>query len=449
MVSKWKGAYVCAVQSYVGLKTPQGNRLLLYGKTVFEPFLSGINQTPFSFETEHIFAERFVKALRPDDVSAMIEQAKIGRLNDLAALSPKQMGEPFSDYSSSNFHPLVSNCFISGETRHSIETQAGFPQYLNWEMKSADVPFDSLDELLAHCGLPALDSMAGDTRLEMVAKTPGQIDGRSTITDSKGAIESRVAKTLDVRKLKMGVRAFAKNRDIIRASIKGSQFEWREERDYMVGKCEVQAGDAPVLEAYLSYDGVPLDQSSVSDPTKHLNPRFAIHRLFDPGNDRLPWMLLDAQKDKAQVFEGAVSTLLTLIGFSVTNYGRFPKLQEGPDIIAITPSGGVAIVECTIGLLSQNDKLSKLVQRTQSIREKLASAGYSDMEIQPVSMTLLSRGEVAANLEDAGANGIAVVCKENLEDALKLIELPLDANRFFKDLKKLIPPSKDESPFEL
>jgi len=53
------------------------------------------------------------------------------------------------------------------------------------------------------------------------------------------------------------------------------------------------SADAPVLEAHLSYGEVPIDQSSVSDPTKHLNPRHAINQLFDPQNDRLPLLLFN------------------------------------------------------------------------------------------------------------------------------------------------------------
>lgn len=446
IVSKWNAAYVCAVQSYVGLKSPQGERFLLYGRTVFEWSQSGVDQSHFSFETDHIFAGRFVRALKSGDVSALIEKAKIGHMmDDFAALCPKESPEKFSPYLTSNFHPLVSNLSISGETNHTVEIKAAFPQHVGWEMKSADVPFDSLDELVVHCGLPAWDKMRSETRLELVATAPGRINGRSIITDGVGIIECRVAKPLDIFKLKVGVRVFGKNHEIIRKSVKGNEFEWCEEGDSKVGKCKVSVGDAPVLEAYLSYDGIPIDQSSISDPNKHLNPRHAIHQLFDPKNVRLPQMLLDPEKDKSQVFEGAVSTLLTLLGFSTSNYGRFPKLQEGPDIIAITPGGHVAVVECTVGLLNQNDKIAKLVQRTHAIGEKLANAGHSDKKIQSVIVTLLTRDEVAANIKDAQAHGIAVICRENLEDALKQIELPLDADRFFEGLKKLIPPPNKEA----
>ena len=448
IVSHWKGAYVCAIQSHVGLKTIQGERLLLYGKTVLEPFQSGIDQTPFLFETKHIFAGRFVRSLKSDDVPALIEKAKIGHMDNSVALFPKRNSDPFSPYSTSNYHPLVSNLFIRGESRHYIQGQAGFPQYLNWEMKSADTPFDTFDELLEHCGLPALDIMRDETSLEIVAKAPGQIDSCSIIADGNGVIECRIAKALDISKLKIGIRAFGKNHEIMcRKSLKGDLIEWHEADESRVGKCKIHVGDSPVLEAYLSYEGIPIDQSIVSDPQKHLNPRHVIHQFFDPSNDRLPLMLLKPDKDKAHVFEGAVSTLLTLFGFSVSHYGRFPILQEGPDIIATTPRGHVAVVECTLGGLNQNNKIAKLVQRTHSIGKKLENAGHGDIEIQPVIVTLLSRGEVVAELEAARANGIAVVCKENLEEVLKQIELPLNANQFFSDLKKLIPSPKDESLF--
>ncbi len=101
-------------------------------------------------------------------------------------------------------------------------------------------------------------------------------------------------------------------------------------------------------------------------------------------------MLLKPDTDKPYAFESAVSTLLTLLGFSVSNYGRIPKLQKGPDIIAVTPSGHVGIIECTIGLINENDKLAKLVQRTTLIKEKLTDARYGHLQLQSTIVTPLS-----------------------------------------------------------
>jgi hypothetical protein len=150
-------------------------------------------------------------------------------------------------------------------------------------------------------------------------------------------------------------------------------------------------------------------------------------------------MLLKPETDKPYLFEGAVSTLLNLLGFSVSNYGRIPKLQKGPDIIAVSPSGHVGVIECTIGLLDQNDKLAKLVQRAKLIHDRLTETGYGFLQIQPVIVTPLSRDEVTANLSTAGQHDIAVVCRDNLEYMLNRISLPPNADQLFQDAKRLIP----------
>jgi len=209
----------------------------------------------------------------------------------------------------------------------------------------------------------------------------------------------------------------------------------------------ISVGEALLVQAFLSYDRVSLHQWWITDPTKHLNPRHAIHQAFDQEQELLRRILFTPETDKPYAFEGAVSALLSLLGFSVANYGRIPKLQKGPDIVAVTPLGHVAVVECTIGLLNENDKLAKLVQRTKLIKTKLAEAGHGRLEVQATIVTPLSRGEVAADLEIAGEHGIAVVCKEDLERLVSQVALPPNADRLFTDSRGLIPGSNPSLPF--
>jgi hypothetical protein len=274
-------------------------------------------------------------------------------------------------------------------------------------------------------------------------KAPGQIvTARSAIKSGNCLIECRIAKALDLGKVKIGYRIF-RNEDIIaRESARGDTFEWIEESDQKLGRCRVRAVDAPVLEAYLSYDGIPLDQLSIADPEKHLNSRHAIHQLFDPPMEALREMLLPAEGDKGKNFEGAVAILLTLLGFSVSHYGHFPKLREGADIIAATPSGHTAVVECTTGLLSQKNHIAKLVTRSHSIREKLDNSGYTGIRVQPVIVTSLSRGRVEGDLEVAKEHRVAVLCREDLENALNRVALRPDAEQFFGNFEKLIPAAR-------
>jgi hypothetical protein len=264
------------------------------------------------------------------------------------------------------------------------------------------------------------------------------IGGASIIKGGDAIIECRVADALDVARLRIGYKVFRK--DIVdRASVDGSTIEWRQEDDIKTGICRVQVGDASLLQAFLSYAGTSLHQWWITDPQKRFNPRYAIHQIFDEDIEMLKQMLLKPETDKPYVFEGAVSTLLNLLGFSVSNYGRIPKLQKGPDIIAVSPSGHIGVIECTIGLLDENDKLAKLVQRTKLIRDRLNETGHGFLQVQPVIVTPLSRHEVTANLETAGKHNIAVVCREDLQAMLNQIGLTPNADRLFQEAKKLIP----------
>jgi hypothetical protein len=440
LISRWANAYIYAIHAQVGFITPHGRRLL-YGRTVFEMFSCGLEQTAFSLETEHIFAQRFIRPLEPSDVFTAIENAKEGRMgNKLVDLTPNTSPDRFTPYLTTDYHPFVATLFVRGATKHEIETKEDLPRHLEWEMKAADTPFHSLDELMVHCGLPPWTRHWDSSAFEIIAKAPAQISDKSMISDGKAIIECRGAKFLESDKWKLGHRIFAQS-EIIRASTRGGSFEWREEDDVKIGRCEVRV-DAPVLQVYLSYEGTPIDEKSVSDPTKHLNPRHAIHQAFDEKMEILQQMLLSPEKDKAQVFEGGVSMLLTLLGFSVSNYGRFPKLQDGPDIIAITPKGDLAVVECTTGLISQKDKVAKLVQRTQVIRNKLTNAGYSTAKVQPVIVTLLKREEITPGLDEARKHEIAIISREDFEDALNQTALPQNADQFFEKLRAFIPLSK-------
>lgn len=455
LLSKWESAYVCSVHSYVALKGQEGGRLL-FGRVLLEPTREGITETPFQFETEHIIAGRFVKVATPESIVGLIAKAKSGQMDTgkgIASLATNSSGS-VSAYFASIYHPLISDgprlpsLLVRGTAKHDVLILAGDARQIDWELKSADVPFDSLDDLLGHCGLPVLMQIGDATTLEIVARTPAIVGANSVINGSEAVIECRVAKALDAGKLRLGYRMLQKDQQIVRGSITGDNFEWQDDKDLKVAFHRIAVGEASVVQAFIGYDRISLHQWWVTDPQKHLNPWQAIHQIFDQDLELLRKMLLKPETDKPYAFENAVSTLLTLLGFSVANYGRIPKLQKGPDIIAVTQSGHVGIIECTVGLINENDKLAKLVQRTTLIREKLVDARYGHLQLQPTIVTPLLRDEVAADLVTAGNHGIAVVCKQNIENTLNQVGLPPNADRVFQEAKKLVPASDQPSLFE-
>jgi hypothetical protein len=415
-----------------------------------DPTTGGTTEPRRRFETEHVIATQWVTGAAGSDFDAIIERARVGELmatDGVLSLAIDQNARLSTNFSPI-YHPLISegprlpSLLIRGAQRHGLFMEVGNPVELDWELKAADLPFDTLDELLLQYNLPLLGQMGDSTTLEVVARTPAVIGANSAIHSGKAMIKCPIARGLVPEKLRIGYRIFRNEQQIDRGSVDGTAFEWRDENEFRIGSCLVEIGDALFVQAFLSYDGVALHQLLLSDPEKHLNPRHAIHQVFDQDVELLRKMLLKPDPDTPYAFENAVSMLLNIVGFSVTNYGRIPKVQRGPDIVAISGSGQLAVIECTVGLLDEKDKLAKLVQRTKLIREKLTTSGYGHLHVQSAIVTPLSRDEVAANLETAGTHGIAVVCKEDLEALLNQVGFPPNADRILENAKTLIPPSR-------
>jgi hypothetical protein len=445
LLSKWNTAYIHAVHSYVGAKTAQGFRLLS-GRVLFETALHKTDSAPFKFATGKVIAGRFVKVLAASDITAILEKAKTGEMESLdgaLALAPDPSTK-LSDWMAPIEHPFIVRLRISGISRHNLASTHYYQQLIDEDVKIADVPFDTVDELLIHCGLPPATQGGDSTILEIVASSPGIISKDSIIKTGHANIECRIAKALEPAKLKLGFRVFKRDQTIDRASVTGGDLKWCGKDGLNVGLHDAPVGSAALLHAYLSYDGVLLDLQPVEDPKKPLNPRYAIYRILDPGLDLLKRKLLNLDKDKYQDFEGDVSTLLMLLGFSAANTGRKRRVEDGPDIIVTTPSDSVGIIECTTGFLNNDNKLSKLIKRTQLIKSELSDSEYSALQIQPVIITQFSRNDVTADLKTAADSRIAVVCKEDLENLLSQAALPPNPDQILQNWIKSIPAPERE-----
>ena len=56
-----------------------------------------------------------------------------------------------------------------------------------------------------------------------------------------------------------------------------------------------------------------------------------------------------------------------MLGFSVVHLRSTTRMQDAADLLATTPSGHIAVIECTTGLLKAEDKLALLmIARTGS-----------------------------------------------------------------------------------
>jgi hypothetical protein len=89
---------------------------------------------------------------------------------------------------------------------------------------------------------------------------------------------------------------------------------------------------------------------------------------------------------------------LWLLGFSVAQLGGTPRTQDAADIIATTPNGHFAVIECTTGLLKADNKLPLLHDRAQAVRRALESSAHNQLRVLPVIVTTKSREEIKPDL---------------------------------------------------
>ena len=450
-IAGWTSIYREAIYSYLAIKTPVGAKLLV-GRLILETGIVPIKRQRIKFENQHIIAGRGIIRLSANKISKLVEDAIQGRMR-VSGRTLALPGTTFSVVAHPIFHPSINlgprlPCLmIWGANKHDILSVPNYKPYefFDWSVRSGDQPFDTLAELLTHLDLPGVMQLGEGTLLEVVARSPAIISDTSQITGGKAVITCHVAAGIAKRNIKLGYRILRQT-PIHRSYIKSNKFKWHTEDDLQIGIVKIPVGDALLLQAYLSYENVPLQAWRVEDPKKRLNPRYAIYEVVDPSLGVLE-RLLFSEKD-SRGFEHGVALLLHALGFAVSHQGFIPKLEDGPDLLVMTPQNKVGVVECTIGLLDKDDKLARLVQRTRAIRTKLDEAGYSSLTIQPVIVTKLPRKEVEAHLETASKNSIAVVCREDLDGLFRTnLRLPPDPEGLFERAVGSIPRFDQKSLF--
>lgn len=451
LLSSWKEVYKWKIVSFIAIKTPEGPKLLV-GRIIFDSVKPKENML-FSFESARLIAGREISGTTTDDMDLSIKNATEGNLLSSKQIIPLYKKKenslntnffPIYPPSSITMGPRVPSIIIRGSSKHDLLSEHNFRpnEIFDWDLKSADQPFDSLDELLLHLGFFTSSQSGDSTALEIIAHSPALIIEDSKITDGYAQIKCMLAEAAESKKMKFGYKILHKDY-IERASILGDAFQWTADGPVKVGSVSIPTKDAPVLQGFLSYNGIPLHQWWIGDPEKRLNPRNAIHEIFDKELNTLKKFLFTLEGRQNRSFEHGMALLLSILGFSVTHYGKLSNMEDGPDIIAITPSGNVGVIECTTSILNAKDKLVKLAQRTTLIKEILKKAGHGHFPVQPVVVTALSKKEIEAGLGQAGENGIAVICKENIEELIRRVFLPPNADALFQEAKRLIPPKKD------
>jgi len=419
-----------ATFSYLAIRR-EGRLVLVQGRLMlnFVP-----QDLPASFESGDVFAGRLLLSevgKTPEDV--LRELAKgvlhlpVGELH-----FDKYEAGGYSWHFDQN-HPGIQQgrhvlLTISGRHRDTIFDLNA----VEWELRGAAMPYQNIHDLLSQYLMAA---GSGPSLIEAILPAAVEVDFSLSVKGTKATIGVVTSRDLDPSSVSLGYTVLSNGSVVIRSQIGGDSLYWREDGNLIRGQTEIEVPNAAILHCFAGYAGRAQHYGWIVDPDNHQNARRSAYELFDKNLDHLREILnRPAGKGaRSDDFESAISWLMWIRGFNGTTLGLTPLLKEAPDIIATTPSGRYAVIECTMGLLKAENKLAKVVARANQVREQLGKSGYAHLAVLPVMVTSLSRSDVEAELPQAAAHGVYVVTREEIEGALTSSFLLPDPERFFDE----------------
>ncbi len=311
---------------------------------------------------------------------------------------------------------------------------AAYPPF-DWELRASSEPFDGVWELFNALNLqsnPHSRSQFDIVALEVVA-----IDPSSMVVGTEAQFRLRLASGLERSKAAVGYRVQSDNRIVARGQVDSSKMEWSSDGHTDIGTCMIDVPAAAVVQAFACYADVAYQYWWFGDPSHSQNPRRAAFETADPNLDFVQ-SVLTAQSKNARDLEYGVAWLLWMLGFSSAHLGTNNKMQDNADVFVAVPAGHFAVIECTSGMLKSDNKLPKLRERANAVRNRLASSNNSALRVLPVIWTTKTREEVRGELDDARQMGVCVVTRDDIPQLINRTLLPPDADAIFHDAEQTL-----------
>lgn len=451
-VDFWKHGYRFAVFSYVAFNRQNELPMLIAGSIRLLPVLDASKIKFFTHNSKSITAANthwkieneplgFLAHIA-DGLIALPNGKKISLCND-----DKNVWAQFNPGMEliKNNQPRIVNLKLSGcEIDTFLENERVLDE-LDSELQSSVIPFNGLGDL---CGALNVDYQLANpngqkSELLITAEHLLALDrSRSTIAGGNVRINLLMAAGLIQDQLRIGIRVWDGSYEG-RKSISGDEIAWSEQDGIARGSGEISVSETHAVLVFLSHSNKLFDRWWLFDPVKHINHRFAAYMAIDNDFTELKKFLSGQSRKPANDLEIGVALLLGLFGFTAFHHGLIPTLQEAPDLLAFTEfteASQLAVIECTIGIPNENNKISKLIARIGRIRESLLNSGNAHVEVLPIIVTISPRASVPKDIEEAGKHGVVVITREDIDSIIERIKLPPPSpSQLFAKAKTLLP----------
>jgi Holliday junction resolvase len=235
-------------------------------------------------------------------------------------------------------------------------------------------------------------------------------------------------------------RLIDQGRVVERSMFEGNALEWTKTPEHQYGTTNIVVPPAAVLHCFASYRGIAQHFGWISDPTAMQNPKRSVYNKFDDKLEILTdFLTKSGSKGRdARDLETGVAWLLWMLGFSVAHLGGTGRTQDAADLIATTPNGHFAVIECTTGLLKAENKLPLLVSRVEQVRLGVVASNNRHLRVLPIIVTSKTRADVSADIEQAERLGVLVLTSENLEQAIASTLVLPNPEKMYDDLWEIV-----------
>lgn len=448
VLKSWAGGFRWVVRRYFALSTESGV-YFRYGFLCFtNENVPNVLQN-FSVETENVIVGQEFDPVRPEydfpDLRSIVEGQP-----EFVCQSRKLKIAQNNTSLSQSFFPVQHPQFPAAPRAPGLRISVGGSQVLprprleglDLQVRSLEQPFIDMRELLATVSVPTdlLDPGALPF-IDVVAFPPLNISRDSSVEQRTANITIKMSVGLDPSRCGVSLKSFDNNVLKPLTSIAGSEINWVNAEDDILGTTEHGLVDDNYVQVFLRYDGEYVDHLWLRPRNKTLNPFFDMHKTFDSDQRLRDIIFSGNQRD----FEGGIALLLQLLGLSVLRYGDLSGLQDAPDLIGYSTGGHVYVMECTIGDPDHKGKLLKLYDRTKKIREYLSSSITPFTSVQAVLFSTLPRASTHEHWKTLTSYKIALVCKEEIENLWVRIETPPNAEEIYRAALNAIPPSQTDS----
>lgn len=316
---------------------------------------------------------------------------------------------------------------LSGGPLDGVASRPAF----DWELKAAETPFDSIDDLANEFGFGSLDNTT--MTFDVVARNPVEIAATSKIVDAEVHIDVQCRCKLNWSDVTLGLRVIQDGVVKTRRSVKSFELKWRGGEDQPpFGSFKFNVDPGSTVHCSVVLDGVAVHERVIVDQSASGNLLRVAFNSFDPGLEKLREFLESGglKKTDARLVESAFAWTLTMLGFQVFHLGGVERTQDAADLVACSPSQGLLLVECTTGVLNPQ-KIGNLVSRSNQLRGVLDAAGFTASDIVPILATTKPLSEVAQSISRTEKDGVLVMCQEQIDEWVELSAAAPDADRIF------------------